>query len=554
VERDGVIEPEYLGNVWGITPVDDDHEASPTEQLRRERERNLTEFTFGHITGDGAQIPEAGDFFGAFLAGPSRHFPDKPEFRYRSDVQWFIWGEGDLKAWDEEPPPPPPPGTWGNYQGGKPFDIALPFTADESKGGIIAFRRPDKQPWLAVTAPGNIGVFSWKGKLLWHVQDEIRLRSGASSDANYPGSCHAGFAVFEHHDLCAYVNEQKNLVVRDLRDGDLIRRIGMPSTGHGALVVVPANFGGGPVGVVQFGASILMAFDLETGNKLWESNRYRSLDHSPVICADVNNDGVDEVLGVRSLDANGKPLPQPQFPNGTAEGSMDALALGDVNGDGIVEMVVAEQGGRNATLCFQPSTGKLLWQNTDRPAKPTGSCAREIDPDKVALGNFISSSPGLETFVRSACGREPWLIDAEGKTIGHFSVEDVVPDGWNLGQKSDSEGGVDVVAPVDWHGNDHRNQIVVWKERHVSGWVQIVNLRRMADGELPKPGFRLNRSAIVCLPVDLAGDHREELVVLERKLIRIEFHDSEQKPVTRRRWDDPLYCARKKNWNYYSTS
>jgi hypothetical protein len=102
-------ESEYLGVIWMITPDrKGGWEAAPTEQLRRERERNLTAWTYEHIRDDGQHVPREGEVFGLFIAGPSRHEKDRPEYRRRTMITWWVMGNGDLKPYKASVPIDPP--------------------------------------------------------------------------------------------------------------------------------------------------------------------------------------------------------------------------------------------------------------------------------------------------------------------------------------------------------------------------------------------------------------------------------------------------------------
>ncbi len=77
------------------------------------REREETAFNVRKLP----VIPRAGAIVGFIVAGPSRHAPDREEYRRRTEPAWFIWGAGELVELvaDEthvappEPPPAPPP-------------------------------------------------------------------------------------------------------------------------------------------------------------------------------------------------------------------------------------------------------------------------------------------------------------------------------------------------------------------------------------------------------------------------------------------------------------
>ena len=439
---------------------------------------------------------------------------------------------------------------WPNYGGGKPFVIAFPaeLRAHRSLGGLFVHDVDgDGLMEYVVSVPGQIAVFDWDGRLLWRRRTAQRLRAGAAAGDNLPGSNHPG--VFAVGSEIGYVTSGGEIVVHDGRSGEVLRRRG---GFDGAQVALAARFTRrGRELLLQFDQRMVAAVDLDDFHELWRSNEYLGFDHAPAFVADLDGDGLDEVLGPLSLAADGTPLPRPAYPEGTSLLAVDSAAFADLDGDGVVEMALAEQGGNNATLAVRPTDGALLWSNEGRPAHPTGSCAREIDPDKLAAGDFVPSVPGIEVFARSACGREPWIIGADGDTLRHFRVEDVVPAGWFLGPidtgGEETEGGIDVVGALDWHGNDHANRLIAFKERAVDGDAGVLNL----EPAPPAFGFRLQRHAMLVYVADVAGDHREEIIVLERDRILVEYHDGEPRPLRPRLWLDPVYARRKQNWNYY---
>lgn len=101
-------DPEYIGVIWMVLPnyATKSWEAAPTEQLHQERERNRTFWTYEHILDDGQYIPRKGDVFGLFIAGPSRHEEDKPEYRRRTPISWWVMGDGLLSRYFVQEPPP----------------------------------------------------------------------------------------------------------------------------------------------------------------------------------------------------------------------------------------------------------------------------------------------------------------------------------------------------------------------------------------------------------------------------------------------------------------
>lgn len=462
-------------------------------------------------------------------------------------------------ARDASPPGPSPgpaAGTraapWPNYDSPKPFDIPFPdgFRADPVRGGLFVHDVDDDGLMeYVVSVPGQLAVFDWDGRLLWRRRAGHRLRAAAAEGRHLPGTNHPG--VFAVGTELGYVSEDGELVIRDARTGEVLRRRGGFA---GAQVALAANFTGRHREVLlQYDLERVAAVDIDGLEVLWRSGEYLGFDHVPAFVADLDGDGRDEVLGPVSLAADGSALPRPAYPEGTSTRSVDSAAFADLDADGVVEMILAEQGGREATLAVRPTDGTLLWANRTRPARPTGECEHESDPDKLAAGNFLPAVPGIEILARSACGREPWVIDRRGRTVTRFSVGQVLPRGWFLGPETPagepSEGGIDVVGPLDWHGNDSGNRLLLFKERALEGDVGVLDLAH----DPPRFGFRLGRRAILVYAADVAGDHREEIVVLEADRIRVEFHTGPQKPTRPRLWDDPVYRRRKQNWNYYRT-
>jgi hypothetical protein len=161
VERDGEIEPEYLGNLWLILVHDHGpnqwYGAVPTEQMRWERERNETAYSIeGHIMDDATPRPREGDLVGTFCAGPSRHFPDKPQYRYRGRVEWFIWTtNGRLKRY--VPPVEPKKPAAPSHMVATPLsptlvEIQWRDNSDNETGFVMEMRHPGGS-WVVIGRP-----------------------------------------------------------------------------------------------------------------------------------------------------------------------------------------------------------------------------------------------------------------------------------------------------------------------------------------------------------------------------------------------------------------
>lgn len=91
MQEEGQPEELHHGNAWMVYP---DGTAFPFEWLRRERERNETAKEVSYLLEHG-QL-NAGDLVWFFLAGPSRHLPNREQFRRRTTMRAFRWGSGKL--------------------------------------------------------------------------------------------------------------------------------------------------------------------------------------------------------------------------------------------------------------------------------------------------------------------------------------------------------------------------------------------------------------------------------------------------------------------------
>lgn len=443
---------------------------------------------------------------------------------------------------------------WPNYTGENPKVIPYPagFRSDSQgandDGGVIVSNLDDDELMeYIVTSQDGIVAFDWDGTVMWFKQHDIRVNAGADSGTGLPGSSHPGFAVIDNT-TGAFIDNSGNLRIVRLSTGNISSTI---NVGSGAQVAITAHLREGRrTVVVQYDNNTVAAYDIDDGQRIWRSSQIEGFDHGPVSVIDVDGDGFDETIGVYSVDKNGVPLPQPDFPGDFNKRDVDSVSFGDINADGILDMAIAEQGGLNRTWAITPSTGEILWSNNTHP--PTGlvrNCDFESDPDKMAVGDFVPELPGLETFARSACGRLPWLIDSTGKTIIEpFEVSDVLPSGWNIGQKSDSSGGIDIVSTVHWFNGVAS---LVFKERHIHGWVGTLDLSMQVP--MGGPVTIKGVEAFYPLAVDVAGDHREEIVITQRDRIVVRYHNNVISLLPRL-WNSEIYWHRKQTSMYYSTS
>ena len=134
-----------------------------------------------------------------------------------------------------------------------------------------------------------------------------------------------------------------------------------------------------------------------SGNLLWtyETPLNESL-KSPLVAADVNNDGSVEILfaskndGLKVLDSSGNLLPMYTVPGYSGQ-AMPAVA--DLNNDGVKEIILSCQAASATIACINGNTGGINWQIT------TSTTVKEL-----AIGDF-NASAGLEIAAGLRSGR-----------------------------------------------------------------------------------------------------------------------------------------------------
>jgi len=407
-----------------------------------------------------------------------------------------------------------------------------------------------------VTSPGAIGAYSHDGALLWLKHDDILLSRSANGGRGYPGSqapgAICGNGGGSGSSFVAYLTSQGKLMVLRGGTGEVERSFEFP--GAEGLAIANLRGKGDEDAIIQYSQSELRAINLTTGKTLWHTKHWFGIEHSQVRTADINGDGRDEMLGPILLDSQGHRLGAWDLKRdqGTHLRSLDSLTVGDIIPGGPLEVVLAEQGGNNEAVVF--NVKQILWGRRRENIPPTGQCARERDPDKVAVGDFSTDSPGLEVFARSACGHEPWVMNSRGKIIATWQVLKTAPKGWATVKstfRSGIEGGIDVVRAIDWFGAKSRRHLFV-KERHLDGKAAIVD---PMNGEFLKVfDVRATRT----YSADIAGDFREEVAILEAGdsgSSRLKIYWNEREPEHSglpSPWSNTLYRRLKQNWNYYS--
>lgn len=425
------------------------------------------------------------------------------------------------------------------------------FTHDLDRDGLRDF---------VVTAPGHVSAYGHDGALLWHLEVAIHLPDAANGGSGYPGlhgpGAGAGDVDGDGAEEVVYATDDGSLEVHDARTGASERSFSVP--GVEAIAVANLRGMGDRELVLQHDQTHVAAIDATTGEMLWDQPEWYGIEHSQVRVVDVDGDGRDEVLGAVFLDHDGSRMHEWDLArdHGVFLSGIDSLAVGDIQPGGQIEIALAQTGTHsepfvnNDVVVVAPEGVRWIEGRDPYSIPDTYQCAREKDPDKIAIGDFDPSRAGLEIFARSACAHHPWVHDANGEIIATWNVVDTAPAGWYVGGPpiEDGEGGVDVAVGIDWHG-DGRERLLV-AERDMFSRVAIVDpLTGTFEAVFEAELARVHAA-------DVAGDAREEIILVvgneTAAAIRIYENPAPPGEPRARRWSDARYRRVKQVWNYYS--
>jgi hypothetical protein len=427
-----------------------------------------------------------------------------------------------------------------------PFVIPLQEQAtDELRGGIVAADLDgDGLLDYLFTCPGSVGAYGHDGEPLWIVQIDIRL-TGKSENEGLPGLHAPGgqAADVDGDGQCEVLllTEDGSLAVLDGSTGEEKMRA-QPPVPQGVekwefLVVCDLRGQGDRDLILQATPAadaykmgrFLAAYGVRgtAAEPLWQTDRYLGCAHGPVRVADIDGDGRDEVCGGTLFDHEGTLIDTAAYPEGF-RGHFDSVYAYDVRPDvpGL-EVVLFEEGSNGVGLL---NVGGALWR-TDYQAQ---------EPQNAAVGDFDTNRAGLEIWCRSRYDthQKPWVFDAEGNLIAHWEMDTVAPEGW-------TEKGVEEISTIDWTGEP--KQLAAAKERHTQGDVCVFD---PMTGEFLE---RLEEQASRLYVADVAGDWREELIVVTGNEIHVHHNEAPNPhPERKRLWTDNYYRRAKMNWNYYS--
>jgi len=274
----------------------------------------------------------------------------------------------------------------------------------------------------------------------------------------------------------------------------------------------------------------LKAVSLIDGKTLWENYEYTGLQHGGFRAADVDQDGYDEIVGAVFIDHDGSVKNNWRYRK--ISGHFDSLFIGDVlKEEPGLEWLLLEESHDNDDRTTLLGTKDVYFYHS----------FNGWEPQNAAIGEFDLKKEGLEIWCRSRfdADQKPWVLDSKGKTIASYRLNDMKPDLW-------SKKGIEFIYSIDWDGNG--KHYLAAKERHVDGKIAIID---------PLTGKFIqwwNENAARIYVVDIAGDSREEIVVInsEENEIHVYWNNKKNDTEKERYWDLNHYKRQKLNYNYYS--
>ena len=440
---------------------------------------------------------------------------------------------------------------WAVYSQ-NPFVIQLDQDPpDNSAGGIaVGDVTGDGRLDYLFTTDRSIGAYDHDGRKLWVINDTLRP-GGSAEGVGLPGHNHPRVEV---HDVdgdgsaeVLYLRAGGDLVILDGRTGKRKRThrpqhpkgvagweaftvCNLRGLGDRDIILQTTNAKGYRVG--RYVAAF--ALDKLDGPPLWKTDHFGGLAHGPLRVGDLDGDGRDEVCGYTILGPDGKPTawrypPIDKKYGGGASFHIDSIFLYDVRPDVPGLEVVLLEEGRNYVGIVNLAHGLLSWTTN-----------RRQEPQNAAVGEFDPNRPGLEIWCRSRYNHHqiPWVLDAHGKIIATWKMDDVAPKGWTVS-------GVEHIYTIDWTGE--RKQLACATERHTNGDVCLFEpMTGKFVKVFPEKAARL-------FVADVAGDWREEIIVQTGKTLRIHFNEAPNpRPGQPRLWTQNAYRRSKANYNYYS--
>ncbi|NEO98898.1 MAG: hypothetical protein F6K58_09510 [Symploca sp. SIO2E9] len=442
---------------------------------------------------------------------------------------------------------------------------------EEGIGGLITIDiNDDDQKDFIVTKPGHIAVYNHSGKKLWTKQINIQV-AGHPNQQGLPGWHGPGIQAADvdgdQKTEVLFLTKDNTLHIVHGVNGETQQTLKLSSPegterwehlvianfrgeGDRDLLLQATNAEGYRIGRYLAAYAVDDLIQEESPKPLWTRDDFIANAHNGARVADLDGDGIDEVLGGMIVNSKGETLFQIPL-----KGHIDSLFVADVRPDipGL-EVVVLEEGGKQKRIIpgnnsisslgnrivnrLAPGGNRIFLYNYERLIWETHYQHQE--PQNAAVGDFDPKRPGLEIWCRSRYNehQKPFIFDAQGKLIAKYEMDDVAPEGW-------TNQGVEVIFTIDWTGES--KQLAAAKERHKSGDIAIFD---PISGQFL---HKLKQKADRLYVADVSGDWREELIVLNGNQLHI-YYNSEVNPNPDhpRLWTQNHYRRSKMTWNYYS--
>jgi hypothetical protein len=421
--------------------------------------------------------------------------------------------------------------------------FSLGKEAEDSAGGmIVADADNDQKMDFLITAPGQLAAFANDGQVLWRKSLDIGV-GGQSESEGLPGHHGPGVSaadvdgdgrmevVFLTKDSVLHIvdgatGREKATAKPPVPAGAARWELAMIATfrkdENQDILLQATNEKGYRMG--RFLAAYRIRDLLAGGEPLWSTDKFVSCAHNGARLADLDGDGLDEVLGASVLSPQGRLLVEAA----PFDGHIDSVFVADVRPEATgLEVVLLEEGSNHVQLL---GLGGVLWR----------AHHQRQEPQNATIGRFRAGSD--ETFIwcrsRYDQHQKPFVFDSSGGLACHYEMDSVAPTDW-------TKSGVEVIHRIDWTGE--RQQLACAKERHKRGDVCVFE---------PMTGKFVERFKIQAdrlYVADVSGDWREEILVISGDELHLyENRARNPRPNEPRLWNDRNYGRLKQCHNYYS--
>lgn len=460
----------------------------------------------------------------------------------------------------------------------------------------------DDVPDFTFRSETTLYAYQQNGELLWYTNVPYPVPA-----INNWGTKHGAADVDgDGHVEVVALNNSEQLLIFDGATGDLETTYDLPPLGTDQMgchvIVVNLRNAGDHDAIIQtcdvhnenhsyqahakgyYLNRSLIAMNLETGDTLWTLNQnanpadglyegYWGQAHGPLFAADIDQDGLDEVIGGNLVEENGsvRDLGYPDAWVTYDEASsfvdhLDAISVGNFRPDlpGL-EWVVTEEDGISPQSEYHTvlmhSGGVLWYEEMDFPGY---EFFRE--PQHTAVGNFDLSAPHCEVWARSRLGggdpaffyrpfdsQWPWVFNSIGTIIASYRTIEKLPPGFNTTPDLGNRMGIEMMWTIDWTGSPKEN--IAARARIYPGGHFGVFDAVTCDTVWTSMGHYPSIQTFNLYVADIAGDGREEMIVYDFADGQIKvFWNPADNPYQPKlpKWDDPLYRRLKQNWNHYS--